>query len=300
MVFDNLWGIILNSLEKIILIAFIILATVVVAKIVSFLLKRFFKRSSSILKVDSTRYTFIRYLSNAIIYLLGLSISIYMIPSLRNLAVSLLAGAGILAIIVGFASQQAIANIVSGIFLVVFKPFRIGDRISVGATSEMKGIVEDITLRHTVIRNFENKRVIIPNSIISNDTIENSSITDEKICKWIDFGISYDSDVDKAKKIMIQEALKHPDHMDNRSEEEKLNDKSAVKVKVVGFGDSSVNLRLYVWCSNPAAAWRLGCDLNESIKKRFDKEGVEIPFPYRTIVFKNKKAKGKIVKKRKR
>ncbi|MFH1770034.1 MAG: mechanosensitive ion channel family protein [archaeon] len=286
MAFPDIKQILIDGFGRILLIVSIFVITFLVVRIVGFILKKAFKRSSKILHVDPTRYTFIRYLVSASIYLIGIGIAIYMIPSLRTLAVSLLAGAGILAIIIGFASQQAFSNIISGIFIVIFKPFRIGDRLKIG--TEVRGIVEDITLRHTVIKNFENKRIIIPNSVINNEVLENSTIGDEKICNWIEFGISYDSDVDKAKKIMLEESLKHPNHIDNRTEEEKLNKDSIVKVKVIGFGDSSVNLRAYVWCENPAKAWSMSCDLNESIKKRFDREGVEIPFPYRTIVFKDK------------
>jgi small-conductance mechanosensitive channel len=225
----------------------------------------------------------------------GVGFAIYTIPALRTLSVSLLAGAGILAVIIGFASQAAFSNIISGIFIVIFKPFRVGDRLKIG--TDVTGVVEDITLRHTVIRNFENKRLIIPNSVISNETLENASIGDEKICRWVEIGISYDSDIDKAMKIMEQEAMKHPDYIDNRTEEEKENKEPAVRVRVLGFGDSSVNLRAWVWAKDPPAAFRLGTDLNKSIKERFDKEGIEIPFPYRTITFKEKQDKRRMRRK---
>ncbi len=274
----------------------VILLTLLLVKIVNYVLLKFIKRSSKLIKVDATKYSFIGYLISAILYLLGFGVAISIIPSLKAFAVSLFAGAGILAVIIGFASQQAFSNIISGVFIVIFKPFRIGDRLNI---AQVSGIVEDITLRHTIIRNFQNKRIIIPNSIISNETIENSTIDDEKICKWLDIGISYDSNLDKAKKIMYEEAIKHPNTLDNRSKEGKLNDDHIVSVRLINFGDSSVNLRAYIWCKNSAAAWALGCDLNESIKKRFDKENIEIPFPHRTLVFKDEKAK-KINKKRKK
>ncbi len=296
-IFEGLENTITGSIDRIILIIGILLITFFLAKIISRILQKSFNNSSSVLKVDPTKYRFIKYLVTAIIYILGLSVAIYMIPSLRNLAVSLLAGAGVIAIILGFAAQQAISNIISGVFIVIFKPFRLGDRIDIGSSTGMIGIVEDITLRHTVIRNFENKRIIIPNSIISNETIENSTIGDEKICKWVNMSISYDSDVKKAKKIMAEEALKHPLHIDNRRDENKSKGIPVVGVRVVGYGDSSVNLRAYVWTENPLNSWILGCDLNESIKERFDKEGIEIPFPYRTLVFKDEKKKSRPSKK---
>jgi len=196
----------------------------------------------------------------------------------------LFAGAGIIAAIVGFASQKAFANIVSGIFILMFKPFRVSDIIELA--NGKKGAVEEITLRHTIIKDYENRRIIIPNSQISDQTIENSSITDEEIKKWVEFGISYDSNMDKAIAIIREEADKHPYFLDKRTEEEKQNNVPSVLVRVTGHGDYSINLRAYVWAKNNDNGYVLKCDLLKSVKERFDKEGVEIPFPYRTIVFK--------------
>jgi small-conductance mechanosensitive channel len=128
--------------------------------------------------------------------------------------------------------------------------------------------------------------MIIPNSIISSEKIENSSIEDEKICKFIEYGISYDSDMKKALKILEEEALKHPLHIDNRTKEEKKKKEPIVKTIVSSLGDSSVNIRAFVWTKNAIDAFNLSCDLNRIIKERFDKEGIDIPFPHRTIVFK--------------
>ena len=128
-------------------------------------------------------------------------------------------GAGIFAAIVGFASQSAFSNIVSGIFLVIFRPFSVGDRVKVGQL--YNGDVEDITLRHTVIKDFENKRIVIPNTVISNEIIVNSTIIDEKVCMFLEFGISLESNIQKAQDIIQEEAMKSRYCIDNRTEEEK-------------------------------------------------------------------------------
>lgn len=295
--FDELLRTLGVGLERFLLIVVIIAGTVVLQRIVHAALKRYLNRSSSFIKVDPTHYNFLRHLITAIIYISGIAFAASMIPGFKTLAVSLLAGAGILAVIIGFASQAAFANIVSGIFIVIFKPFRVGDTISIGV--DVIGKVEDVTLRHTVIRSFQNKRIIIPNSVISNETIENASFVEEKVCKFVEFGISYDSDITKAKRIMRIEAQKHPLCLDNRSDEEKAHKKPKVTVRVIGLGDSSVNLRAWVWAKNNADGFVAACDLYESIKLRFDKEGIEIPFPHRTVVMKGlKKPRKRSVKKK--
>ena len=149
------------------------------------------------------------------------------------------------------------------------------------------GIVEDITLRHTVIINFENKRIIVPNSVISAETIVNDNIEDSKVCRYIEIGISYDSDVDLALKIMEEEGAKHPDCIDARTEEQITAGEHKVNTRLLTFGDFSVNLRAYVWSNDPTKVYQMHSDINRAIKKRFDNEGIEIPFPYRTIVYKN-------------
>lgn len=263
----------------------IIAATLIVGFVFNRLFRRFITRSTLIVKNDPTNYQFLRHTITAVIYIVGFGMAIYQIESLKAVAGSILAGAGILAVAVGFASQHALSNVISGVFLILFKPYRINDRIVVKDT--LQGVVEDITLRHTVIRDFQNRRIVIPNSIISNEVIVNSDMLDEKVCRWIEVGISYDSDVQLAKAIMREEALKHPLHIDNRTPEQIAEGIDEVIVRVISFGESSVNLRAWVWANNQPDGFTMQCDLLESIKARFDAEGVEIPFPYRTLVFKN-------------
>ena len=256
----------------------------VLAFIFSRITKRAIRLTTRKLDLDPTTTSFLSNAISFLFYLAALIILFFIIPSLKSLGVTLFAGASIATALILFASQQAFSNIINGIFLVIFKPFRVGDILKVGNMNN--GVVEDITLRHTVIRDFENRRVVIPNSQIGSDILINSNIKDEMIRNFVELGISYDSDIDKAFKIMQEEAQKHPNFIDNRTKEEKKNNIPPVLVRVIGFGDSSVNLRSYVWSKNHNSGFAMKCDLHKSIKERFDKEGIEIPFPYRTIVYK--------------
>lgn len=272
------------DLARWIAVLVIFAATYFLAKIVKVAIHKKIQKSSKLMKTEVTEHKFLGHLLTAMIYLVGIGLAIYLIPPLRALSVSLLAGAGILAVVVGFASQQAFSNFISGIVIILSKPYRVDDIVKVG--DKHTGVVEDITLRHTVIRTFENKRVIIPNLTMNSETLENANIEDSKICKFVEFSISYDSDIDKAMKIIKEEAVNHPNFLDVRTKEDKKKKVEPVTARVIGFGDSSVNLRAWVWAADPFSAFVLGCDLNKSIKERFDKEGIEIPFPYRTVVYK--------------
>lgn len=246
----------------------------------------FIKRQSKKMNVDPTNFSFIKNSISFIIFTAGLIAIFYITPSLNSISKALFAGAGVLAAIIGFASQKAFSNIISGIFILIFRPFRVTDVIEIG--SFHKGIVEEITLRHTIIRNYENRRVIIPNSIISEETIVNSNIIEKKIKKFVEFDISYESDIDLAKKIIYEEAVNHPLIYDNRTEDEVKSDKPIVVIRVIRLGEYSITIRAYIWAGNNDDAFILNCDMNESVKKRFDKEGIVIPYPHRTIVHKSK------------
>ena len=226
---------------------------------------------------DLTSFKFVGNALTAIIYSIGIIFAIREFPPLRTFAGSLLAGAGILAAIVGFASQAAFSNIVSGIFIVLSKPFRVNDRLKI--KDIYSGIVEDITLRHTVIRDFENRRIIIPNSVINNEILVNADYNDDPVCKFVEIGIGYTTDIDKVKNIIAEEIGKHPLYLDRRTDAEKEEGKPLVIVRMVRMTDWAIILRGDAWANNHSQAFDLYCDLLESIKKRFDTEGVEIPSP---------------------
>ncbi len=259
----------------------VLIFTIIFASIVAYLFNRAIKKAEKENDEDLTNLKFLKRIIAVLIYITGIAIAIYMIPQLRVIATTLFAGAGVLALAVGFASQQALSNIIGGIFIVIFKPYRINDRIDIRA--DLMGLVEDINLRHTVIRDFQNRRIIVPNSVISNEILINSNYEDSSMTKWIDIGISYNSDIDLAKSIMAEEVEKHPLFIDARNQDQIDNGDPVVPVRVVSLGDSSVNLRAWATTNNPGEAFILGCDLIETLKKRFDAEGIEIPFPHRTV-----------------
>jgi small conductance mechanosensitive channel len=267
----------------------LVLGTFLCAFILSFILKRlnnfFILKYSEGSKVNPTSLSFIKNSVSVVVYAIAIFFIFLKIPFLHSLGTALFAGAGIFAVVVAFASQKAFSNIISGIFILIFKPFRVKDVIEF--LNGTRGIVEEITLRHTVIRNFENRRIIIPNGNISEDTIINSTITDSKIRRHITYGISYDSNIDKAVSIIQEESMKHPNFIDNRTAQEKQDSVPPVLVRLVDLADFSVQLKAYVWSNSNAESWALQCDVMKSVFERFNKEGIEVPFPYRTIVYKN-------------
>ncbi len=257
------------------------IATIILATIFKKIFGRYIKYNADVLQNDPTNYQFLKHTIVGIIYLVGFGWALYTLPAFKAVAGSLLTGAGILAVAVGIAAQHALSNIMSGIFLVVFKPFRVNDRLQIKET--WAGIVEDITLRHTVIRNFENKRIIIPNSVISNEVIVNSDFSGDRICRFIEFKIGFDSNLKLAKQIIAEEIEKHRFNIDPRSQQDIENGVPRVEVKVIAIGDYFVNIRGWAWAINSPNSFNMNCDLLESIKSRLQEEGISLPYPIYNI-----------------
>ena len=278
--------------KEIIQIVFIVISSYILVRVGKFFVRRSLKKTYSEPGDKEIPKTGLRFFYNTLsflVYTVAVIAIIYTIPPFKNIGKALFAGAGIFAAIIGFASQQAFSNIIGGVFLVVFKPFRVGDIIRVGTINE--GFVEDITLRHTVIRDFDHKSIVIPNSTINNEVIVNASLKDLKVMNRIEFGISYDSDLVKAEEIIRKLTSEHPLCKDFRTEEEKKQGHPIVDIRVVQWADSSIVLRAYVWSSSQPNGFLLKTDLYRSVKLAFDENGVEIPYPHRTLVYKKDEEK---------
>ncbi|MBD5778828.1 mechanosensitive ion channel family protein [Pelagicoccus sp. NFK12] len=255
-----------------------IAVVLVAAFTLNLLAKRLFDHNLRKAK-NSDRRTGITFLRNAVkatILIISVMAIVYSIPTLRSLAVGFFAGASILAAIIGFASQKAFSNIVSGIFIVLFKPFRVDDIIKINGEI---GTIEDITLRHTVIRALENKRLIYPNSVIDSEPIINWSIRDEKAQKFMFISVGFEADLDRAVEIIKEESAKHPNLLDLRTQEEVAAGAQLVDVQLLDFKDSMVNFRVPLWARDLPTAMNMTWEVQGAVKRRFDAEKIPLGRP---------------------
>ncbi|MFC5970334.1 mechanosensitive ion channel family protein [Halomarina salina] len=184
-----------------------------------------------------------------------------------NFLTSLATIAAAATLAIGLAMQDVLQNFVAGVFIYTDKPFRIGDWIEWDGNS---GIVEDISLRVTRVRTFDNELLTVPNSQLTDGVIKNPVAKDKLRLKFT-FGIDYSDDIQQATDIIVEEAEAHPDIMDD----------PAPSVRLTELADSSVGLQSRIWISNPSRAdfMRIRGDYVTNVKGRFDEAGISIPFP---------------------
>lgn len=210
----------------------------------------------------------IGFLSSLAYYVLIVLVAIAAIGQLGVQTTSFIALVGAAGLAVGFALQGALSNFASGVLLIIFRPFKVGDFIDAGGTM---GIVEEIGILVTEMRTPDNKKVIAPNSSIMGAVITNFSAKDTRRVDLV-YGVSYEDDLDKVIAL-IKEVL---------SEDKRILEDPAPTIGVLAHSDSSIDIAVRPWV-NKADYWDVFFHLNLEMKKRFDAAGVTIPFPQRDV-----------------
>jgi len=244
----------------------ILLVTLIIIKIFRAIWRAFGK--------NTIHQKFIKNVFSVIIWITGIVLALGRFPDFSDAAVALVAGSGILAITIGLAAQESLGNAFNGLFISISKPFEVGDRIHL-VNADITGFVEDITIRHTVVRTVMNSRIIIPNSVINQDLIENSNFVNLQASSFIDVIITYDSDLAKACDIMAKVIGEHDDFVDRRTEEE-LETKPKVPVLVRALGLYGVELRASMWTATISNNFAACSDVRKRIVYEFKEAGVVI------------------------
>lgn len=257
------------NLDRIISIVLIFIITLVIDKGIDALLNGVIKRKSK--KNVTTLLMFIKRIKRLILYSLMILLVLGQFQSLHKFSVTILSGLGIGSVILGLAAQESLKDFFGSFALVLGEAFQVGDFI-LCSNQNVSGTVEEITMRHTIIRTINNRRVLIPNSVMNSYVIENFNYNDNENVKLVDYYISYGSDIDVAINIIKEEmeGLYHPN----------ISDVEFPKVRVASLNEDSILLRAWVWGSDNNDVFENVYKLNYVIKKRFLEMGMEVPYKH--------------------
>lgn len=205
-------------------------------------------------------------------------VSLFIICLLRfkvieNISGALIASSSLLVAVLGFAAQESLNNVLSGIMIAKSKPFDIGQRVVI-EEKNITGTIVDITLRHTVIRKFNNATVIIPNSVMNMVVIENSSYNENKIANFLDITVAYESNIHKAIEIVRDVVIEHELYLPDYDP----------CVLVRNLGMNGYNVRATVWTDTISDNFKACSDIRVEIKRRFDDAQIEIPYGHIKII----------------
>jgi len=244
----------------------------IAALVVFFVGKWLARKISNLLKRGmqkaETDPTLIGFVGNITYFGLLTMVVIAAVGQLGVQTTSFIAVLGAAGLAIGLALQGSLANFAAGVLMIIFRPFKAGDYIEAAGTA---GSVEEVQLFTTTLKTPDNKIVIIPNAQVTAGTITNYSARDTRRLDMT-FGVGYGDDLDHVKRVITQVLAEEP---------RLLKDPEPV-VAVLNLGESSVDFAVRPWV-NSADYWGVYFDLQEKMKKRFDQEGISIPFPQRDL-----------------
>jgi small-conductance mechanosensitive channel len=212
--------------------------------------------------LDRTTIRFLGQLARLLVYIFAFVSYAHIVPALQKLGTAWLASVGVVSVVVGLAAQNTLGNLIAGISLVLYRPFKIGDQLQVTAPTGLEtGTVESINLGYTVLRTDDERQLVMPNSLIASQTSINLSLTRPRCVVTIK--LSYDADVDKARKILLDLANQHP------------NSAGTPDCRLTALIPSGVTVTLTAWPKDAGKVPQMTWDLLESAKRQFDAEGIQ-------------------------
>nr|WP_299383345.1 mechanosensitive ion channel domain-containing protein [Allomuricauda sp.] len=250
-----------NFMPNLILAIVIFVVGLWIVRFINKMVHRFFDKKDYDPTLESFLQSFISIALKVLLF-------VVVITQLGVKSSSLVAMVGAAGLAIGLALQGSLANFAGGVLLLIFKPFKVGDWIS---AQGLEGTVKQISIFSTKLNTFGNQVAIIPNGQLSNGSIVNYNMEDTRRDKF-DVGISYGSNIKEAKDILLQICAESADILTE----------PAPEVYVGALGDSSVDLTLRFWAKNDVF-WPAHFYVIEETKMRFDKAGIEIPFPQRVV-----------------
>lgn len=245
-----------------------ILAALLIFLIGKWLCRKITNLLSKLLEKNNIDITLIRFLDSIVYYALLIVVLIAAAGQLGINTTSFLTIVGAAGLAVGLALKDSLSNFASGVMLIMFRPYRVGDFVSVGGVS---GTVKSIDIFNTTIHSPDNQKYIVPNANITTDVITNVTANDTRRVDLV-IGIGYDDDIAKAKNI-LKDIIKN---------EKRILEDPATNIAVSELADSSVNFVVRPWVKT-SEYWDVYFDLTEKIKVTFDKEGISIPYPQQDV-----------------
>ncbi len=247
--------------------------TYVICHLLNRFLLKYFKKLVEREPKFETSYAYLRRIVIALVALVSVTVLVFSVfPEAGAAVASVLVAAGFASIVVGMAAQSTLSNLIAGMVIATSQPFRVNDAVLLRGEF---GFVEDVTLTYTVVRTWDNRRLIIPNSVMQGEVFVNYSIRDPKKLVPVYVKISYESDIDRAVEIMKELARKHPDFLPLPG---------LPVVHVMELTESGISLRLLSAAKDQPTAFEMSKSLLYQIRKEFERNGIEIPYQKVSLV----------------
>ena len=258
------------DVSNIIMIVGFISAAVVLTQIVNLIFRHLMRKN------NAAHLRFSRSVINVVIIIMTIYALAQQFEMTKDMSTVLLQSGSLVIAVATFAAQHALSNVISGFILAFSKPYNVNDkiRVSQGNSVIAEGIVTDITMRHTIINQYNGESCIVPNSVMDSAVITNTNYT-ENIGNFMEITVGYDSDIEKAMELMRQICADHELTMNTME----------TKVFIKGYSADGVILKTTVWTKNLNDSFQACSEIRLALVQQYLKQGIEIP--YQTVTVKS-------------
>jgi len=259
-------------MAKVVSSLIILAVAVLIATVLNILIKRWRRKVVGLLQGKGverasaleTQITIIRRLFIAGIYFFALMIILLQFDAARSIGAGLLASAGLAGIIIGMAAQTTFSNIVAGVMIAFSQPVKLNDAVIFEGDF---GWIEEISLMHTIIKTWDNRRIVVPNGILANRVIQNWTMKDASLLGIVMLYVDYYCDVDKVRN-WVGEIVKGSQYWSKDSEP---------GIQVVDFTERTMVLRILAKANDAPSTWNLRCEIREKLIKKFKEAKLPLP-----------------------
>lgn len=220
---------------------------------------------------------YIRRILTTVVYTIAAFSILSAIEPLSGLGSTVLGATSVISVIIGLAAQETFGNFIAGFFLAISQPFSVGDVITL-PEKNISGTVKEITFRHTVLQTIENTQMIIPNSMMNSAVLENKVFGQDFYTRFINVTVSYDTDLELAKKLITETVMTTKGVIDLRTPEELQEHKEFIHIRVAEFQSSGIQVTFPVSTKNMGDNFLATSDIREGLLKVFKENHIEIPY----------------------
>jgi small-conductance mechanosensitive channel len=228
------------------------------------LVKKLKKKTPAAVSSAETKIIITQRIANFAIYFLGLVFILLQFEAVRDIGTGLLASAGVIGVVIGVAAQSTLSNLIAGISISFAQPIRLNDAV---IFENDWGFVEEISLMHTIIRTWDNRRIVVPNNVLANRVIQNWTIKDPTLLGIVMLYLDYTADLEQIKQ-WAKEIINQSPY----STEEKL-----AVVQVIDFTEKTMVVRILGKGPDSSGTWQLRCQIREELIKKFKEKGMRLP-----------------------
>lgn len=252
------------------------LITVIIAKIFTTILEKLVDHAMKKDARASMPFKYLLKILRTVIYVIATFAILMNVKPLQSVSTAILGATSVMTVVVGLAAQETFGNFIAGFFIVIYQPFHVGDMVNL-PEKNISGTVIEITFRHTILNTIENTKIIVPNSTMNSEIVEDKAFGQKTYIRYLVLSVAYNTDIDKLERVITDVVVNTDGVIDTRSAEAKEKN-LPINITVNEFLDSGIQIRFPFTTKSLGKSVETASKIRKALLVAFRENGIEIPY----------------------